>query len=262
MTIDCHLYIHSGSLSHHCLPNSVDNNLVGTLPPEMSALEEIEIIDYSNNGGISGIIPPEYGNLLSLRELILSQNSLSGGLPDGLCGALALEILDVLMNTLEGMIPPCFGDLPALVELVLDENMFDGQIPPELGAIESLQVLTLSENNISGLISEQIGNNVNLRVFDISQNGVTGPIPPILGSLEELETLVRQLTLVSIRWNVPPHFVVLNLTHSSDSLHVVVANRTFSSTECREEYPRSSVTCYSWKIVSSHGRSIREGISV
>ena len=65
--------------------------------------------------GLTGPIPPELGNLTSLRELNLSFNGLTGP------------------------IPPELGNLTSLVRLNLDFNGLTGPIPPELGNLTSLR---------------------------------------------------------------------------------------------------------------------------
>ena len=128
--------------------------------------------------------------------LILSLNSLTGGLPDELCNALALQRINVIGNTnLQGMIPSCLGNLPALTTLELDENMFTGRIPPELSSMMNLEFLTFAENDFTGPIPEEISGNLNLRAFDIEQNRISGPIPTSFGSLSQMETLVCPMSV-------------------------------------------------------------------
>ncbi len=64
-----------------------DNNLVGTLPPELGSLAQLERLVLNGNR-ISGRIPPELGNLTNLTMLTLRTNSLEGPIPSEL-GALA-----------------------------------------------------------------------------------------------------------------------------------------------------------------------------
>lgn len=116
-----------------------NNNLSGSMPRELSALGMIERIDYSENVGISGTIPIEYGMLQTLRELILNRNSLSGEIPVELCGATSLEVIDFLGNAnLGGLIPSCLGSLSSLTILSLDNNSFTGQVPTELSSLSAL----------------------------------------------------------------------------------------------------------------------------
>ncbi len=73
--------------------------------------------------GLSGEIPPELGNLVTLERLYLWLNALNGDMPAEL------------------------GRLPRLEELYLSGNRLTGEIPPELGNLWNLERLYLSGGN-------------------------------------------------------------------------------------------------------------------
>ena len=87
---------------------------------------------------LSGVIPPELGNLANLERLYLNQNQLSGSLPHGL------------------------GNLSHLQELFLSDNQLTGSIPNELGNLSSLLVLRLEHNALSGDVPSSLTNLTNL----------------------------------------------------------------------------------------------------
>jgi hypothetical protein len=62
----------------------VENGLEGTLPPELSLLDELEFIDFSDNK-ISGAIPPQLAALDSLESLLLQNNNLEASVPAQVC---------------------------------------------------------------------------------------------------------------------------------------------------------------------------------
>ena len=132
---------------------------------------------------LSGTVPPELSKLSNLRELDLRENRLSGAIPKELVGLSKLEDLDLRDNRLSGAIPPELGRLTNLQELDLRDNEFSGTIPPELGRLTRLRWLQLSDNRVSGAISKELGSLNSLRELDLRDNRLSGAIPPELGRL-------------------------------------------------------------------------------
>ncbi|MCY4573184.1 MAG: Two component regulator three Y domain protein [Gemmatimonadetes bacterium] len=123
-----------------------ENNLVGSLPPELGVLVHLSRLSLQRNGLI-GEIPPELGRLARIDTLDLYINGLSGAIPQEL-----LELEDVAMlllgfNQLSGSIPPGLGSMPGLERLWLNHNNLSGPVPPELGELGAqLQWLDIQEN--------------------------------------------------------------------------------------------------------------------
>ena len=107
---------------------------VGGDPPRVQRLDLS--IGGSNMDGLTGVIPPEIGDLTGLEYLILYGNSLTGE------------------------IPPELGNLRRLVTLTLTQNSLSGNIPPELGKLSNLEWLRLSGNNLSGCIPKTLSDSV------------------------------------------------------------------------------------------------------
>ena len=147
------------------------------------------------NMGLSGVIPPEIGNLTALEELDLSSSSLSDDPPNQLTGSIppeignltSLEWLSLSGNQLTWPIPPQIGRLTSLEWLDLSGNQLTGAIPSELGNLSSLTSLWLFSNQLAGSIPPEIGNLTSLTHLVLSINRLTGPIPPELGNLTKLE---------------------------------------------------------------------------
>ena len=155
--------------------------------------------DYGSleNMGLSGVIPPEIGDLTALTDLELSSSSLSdgplneltGSIPQELGNLSSLEWLSLAGNGLSGTIPSEIGNLTSLTSLWLYSNQLTGPIPPEIGNLSNLTHLALSSNQLTGPIPPEIGNLSNLTHLALSSNQLTGPIPPEIGNLSNLTHL-------------------------------------------------------------------------
>lgn len=117
-----------------------------------------------NGNGLSGVIPPEIGNLSQLEKLYLQVNAITGS------------------------IPPEIGRLQALKELEIWDNRLTGSIPEEIGNLSKLEVLQLFENaDLTGPIPAKIGNLANMKRINLSFCKLTGNLPVELTKLQNLE---------------------------------------------------------------------------
>ncbi len=89
------------------------NNLVGTIPPELSDLERLSRLQLASNR-LTGAIPPQLGQLSRL------------------------SYLGLFNNRLEGPVPPELGDLASLTHLELDRNPLTGPLPKSFLALDRL----------------------------------------------------------------------------------------------------------------------------
>ena len=138
---------------------------------------------------LTGVIPPELGDLDRLTHLSLWSNELTGEIPPELGGLSMLFSLDLSSNLLSGEIPPELGDLSKLEFLELSSNQLSGAIPGELGALEELSNLLLNSNVLTGTIPMELGSLAKLSSLFLGYNQLSGPIPDTLGNLSELESL-------------------------------------------------------------------------
>jgi hypothetical protein len=83
---------------------SIGNNLVGSIPPEIGLLSELDYLSLHTNK-LSGAIPSEIGKLAKLRKLWLFGNYLTGSIPDTLATLNELTVLSVYGNDLTGQVP-------------------------------------------------------------------------------------------------------------------------------------------------------------
>ncbi|CAL5337397.1 unnamed protein product [Camellia sinensis] len=95
----------------------------------------------------------QYDKILTLVTSIdLSNNNLSGNIPEELTGLLGLLSLNLSGNHLTGVIPKKMGDMVSLESLDLSKNQIRGEIPPSMSSLTFLSYLNLSYNNLSGKI--------------------------------------------------------------------------------------------------------------
>ena len=134
-----------------------------------------------------GVSTNAEGRVDSLR---LQANQLSGILPPELGDLSNLRFLDIQRNPLSGSIPPELGNLTNLHHLELDRVPFTESIPPELGNLSNLRYLGLTRNQLSGPVPQQLGALTNLEVLWLSHNvNLSGPLPGSLANLSNLRTL-------------------------------------------------------------------------
>ncbi|KMT20644.1 hypothetical protein BVRB_1g006210 [Beta vulgaris subsp. vulgaris] len=89
------------------LVNGIDlsgNNLSGSIPPQITSLSLLAILNLSMNH-LSGNIPQNIGDMRSLETLDLSNNHLSGAIPSTLSLPTFLAHLNLSFNNLEGRVP-------------------------------------------------------------------------------------------------------------------------------------------------------------
>ncbi|KAK4851889.1 hypothetical protein QYF36_019193 [Acer negundo] len=101
-----------------------------------------------------GTIPPEIGGLINLEELYLSNNKLGGPIPIGISDCSMLRNMKLSNNSLNGSIPIEIGKLLKLSFIDLSYNFINGTIPSQLVSLPILVSLFLSHNNLSGIIPE------------------------------------------------------------------------------------------------------------
>lgn len=111
-----------------------------------------------------------------VTELLLSQNNLSGVIPDCLFDLTGLQYLSLSQNNLTGTLSPRFAELTNLKGLALSQNNLEGNIPAEWAALTGLEWLRLNDNRLSGEVPAEITSmpNYNTAIqgyYEIQQEG-------------------------------------------------------------------------------------------
>ena len=169
--------------------NLDSNNLSGPIPPELGDLTSLRRL-YLVRNSLTGPIPPRLGDLINLEALSLAGNALTGPIPPELAGLTAVSVLSLYGNDLSGPIPHAFGNLTRMTWLELAGNDLSGPIPPELGALRTLEWLYLSGNDLTGPIPSELGSLSLLRGLDLASNDLTGRLPAELADASALRELL------------------------------------------------------------------------
>uniref|UniRef100_A0A5B7BMI1 non-specific serine/threonine protein kinase n=1 Tax=Davidia involucrata TaxID=16924 RepID=A0A5B7BMI1_DAVIN len=160
-------------------------DLSGTIPPQLSNLSSLEVLNLYNNS-FYGQIPKEFSRLTLLEDIILAGNSINGTIPVGLSQCYGLKLIALEVNQLNGRLPPELGNLPRLQVLDVAVNNLTGVIPPTFGNLTSLTSLSLARNHFFGPIPNELGHLQNLRYLQLSENQFTGKIPNSISNVSSL----------------------------------------------------------------------------
>ena len=135
------------SLLYRCARNSLtlafsfisdENNLSGSIPQELSYLENLFELDFDSNNLI-GHFPSWVGAMKHLERLDLDRNILSGPIPEELYTSTSLKYIDMDRNILSGTISSNIGTMSQLIFFQVDFNQLIGTIPTEIANIKDLQ---------------------------------------------------------------------------------------------------------------------------
>lgn len=153
----------SGRLSHLSL---VGNNLHGPLPIEF------------------------FLNLVHLKELNLSRNTLTGVVPEMLSGLKSLTWLDLSENRLSGKLPKSIGTLSGLKVINFSGNTLTNLLPSTLNRLIDLRELHCDRNDLCGelpaVFAEGLRYCEELKIIDLSCN-------PRLGNVERFQCTLRMM---------------------------------------------------------------------
>lgn len=155
------------------------NMLQGTLPTHICELDELSVLDLSNNN-LSGKIPSCFGNFSSqLMVLDLRRNHFHGSIPTNFQESNQLKNIALNGNQLQGSIPRTLLNCQQLEVLDLGNNFLTNEFPSWLENLQELQVLILKSNKFHGPIPGFNSENPfpKVRIFDISYNNFSGKFP-------------------------------------------------------------------------------------
>ncbi|XP_002875849.2 probable LRR receptor-like serine/threonine-protein kinase At3g47570 [Arabidopsis lyrata subsp. lyrata] len=200
-----------------------ENWLGGDLPNSIANLSRNLMYLSLQTNFISGSIPHDIGNLISLQSLRLNQN---------LGNITRLVYLYFSNNSFDGTIPPSLGKCSQLLDLRVGYNKLNGTIPQEIMVIRSLTTLSMSNNYLSGSLAKDVGRLQNLVRLSVAANKLSGELPQTLGNCFSMEFMYLQGNsfdgaIPDIRKLVGVKEVDLSNNNLSGSIPVYIAN--FSS---------------------------------
>ncbi|CAL5195851.1 unnamed protein product [Lathyrus oleraceus] len=139
---------------------------------------------------LSGNIPIDIYDAVSLIEISLPLNKIDGTIGDGIVNLTNLTVLELYSNHLTGFIPKDIGKLLKLEKLLLHVNNLTGTIPPSLMNCNNLTVLNLRVNRLDGNLSAfNFSGLVGLVTLDLGNNRFSGVLPPTLYDCKSLAAL-------------------------------------------------------------------------
>ncbi|XP_060667267.1 receptor-like protein EIX1 [Ziziphus jujuba] len=104
-----------------------------------------------NNNMLSGSIPSDIGKAMPmLTYLDISWNSLNGGIPLSISNLTELTSFNISNNHLSGEVPDVWKHKLPLIVLDASNNMLSRTIPKSISFLQMLTFLLLSNNNFSG----------------------------------------------------------------------------------------------------------------
>ncbi|WVZ54909.1 LOW QUALITY PROTEIN: hypothetical protein U9M48_005646 [Paspalum notatum var. saurae] len=154
-------------------------------------------------------------NYLDLAYVDVSDNTLTGAIPEGLCARGHFVILTADNNRFHGSIPLTSAipeglcDRGQFIYLTADNNRFNGSIPESLANCVTLQGLSFNDNQLTGAILEGLcsaegGLFVSLTADNNRLNGLSSFLPSYIDILVYFLTSIcdiNQLTYLDLSDN-------------------------------------------------------------
>jgi len=150
--------------------------------------------------------------LVTLRELRLGQNLLTGPIPNTISFMEGLQILSLSQNGFESPLPPELVLLSQLSVLDLSAAAFTGNFPPEYTTFLALTEMNLSGNRLAGQLPVSGWDGLGtLTTLDLSGNQFSGSIPGGIAGAFNLGKADAARTPRFVMFAVPHSYILLLL---------------------------------------------------
>ncbi|XP_037439029.1 receptor-like protein kinase 7 [Triticum dicoccoides] len=164
------------------------NGLSGEVPPEFGDFRELVNLSlYSNN--LTGDLPPKLGSWSEFNFIDVSTNSLTGPIPPDMCKRGTMLKLLMLENRFSGEIPATYATCATLQRFRVSKNLLTGDVPEGLWALPNAEIIDLEGNHFTGGISEGIGKAASLTSLHLAGNKFSGAIPSSIGDAGKLQSI-------------------------------------------------------------------------
>ena len=180
--------------------------------------------------------------------LNLSDNGLSGSIPESIGNLSNLEFLALDKNDFSGTIPSGIGNLSQLETLILgDHPKLSGGVPKTIGQCKNLSFLSLQNMNLSGSLPEEIGNLKRLKYAFFSKNKLTR-LPTNIANLDSL--VFFNAAYNQLAGSIP------NFSHSKNIKHIGLDWNKLTNFPAnyfpKDSLLRSGISCFTPTTKSGH----------
>lgn len=158
---------------------NISSNFLDKFPSFLCRLHSLVDLDLSFNS--IGSLPDEIGNLKNLEKLLITNNRLSGSVPESFRGLISLRELDIKYNGITSI--DIISTLPKLEVLYADHN----GISAFTGGFERLRTLKLNSNPLNKFEIEW--SVPTLKTLNLS-NAQLASIDPAFVNMPNLENLI------------------------------------------------------------------------
>uniref|UniRef100_A0A0E0MGE0 non-specific serine/threonine protein kinase n=1 Tax=Oryza punctata TaxID=4537 RepID=A0A0E0MGE0_ORYPU len=133
--------------------------LYGRIPNALEDFKSLQILDLSFTS-IMDTMTANMTNLCNLRILHLESSQIHGDIAELLerlpqCSFTGLNELHLSENNITGMLPNHLDHLTSLAILDISENKLSGPVHPKIGTFSNLTYFDLSSNNLDGVITDE-----------------------------------------------------------------------------------------------------------
>lgn len=123
-----------------------DNRFTGEFPLWVTSLQHLGRFSCANNR-LSGALPQNLSGMASVTAFFADHNEFDGTLPTTL--PVTLEELDLSNNQLTGTIPSTWTKAKALGRVLLNNNLLSGKTPTIYKSLSNLDAVMIAGNNYS-----------------------------------------------------------------------------------------------------------------
>ncbi|PWA87147.1 putative leucine-rich repeat receptor-like protein kinase [Artemisia annua] len=141
------------------------NRLSGPIPETIGKISSLRYLNLDDNM-FHGTLPAVPVNIIAYS---IKNNTMTGDLPSSICHS-NLEIFHVSDNNITGEIPECFKKGSSLTSLNVNDNRLQGLVPRSLVNCRSLEVLDLGKNMISDTFPSWLASLPQLQVLVLKSN--------------------------------------------------------------------------------------------